>query len=844
MAHPGGDNTSNDDWAPWTVYNRSNVYLCRHLSHLLYRLHTAPNQKLKFVLSTHIQAFGDIITASEVLPHRVIMALDPEYLALMLRSSIPIASCALLIIKTVLSNKNSARHISSLLPHLCNLVSFLIDMDSIDPTTKALLERSSCTQSHLRARLISDCLSIFITISNSLGSDVVANTILDTVDLTEEVDDLSKDMFDLCDTADTNTESSGDKCHLCDLLECREFKEVSMTIEQLERDLDVLARAHLDDYRSQQKEAAELREDTDCNIGSLVNKVGTSLLKALLSLKGDTSSGDLVSIYLGSLKCTMELIPASHRVQLLTECLDSGNIDVLIMLLDLCRTPKSPMIAEQTRISYTACGLLDQNLHRSSVAILASFLAEMVQKHGFAALGPDLDMSDGAKSLIKRLCSVVRRTEIEIHMGIYDVIRRGATVDGVSASFRLLESVLVCLGDQESLLPSCHDLFAAIHRTANTVFEYFDEIDNQTSSQYTGLTTCCCRFIGCWMTLEPLHLKSLYLRKLPKMLSLISTSDFMWLLPTFEYMDTVDLDSVPILEPCLLTISVISTYIGESHICPDGRRYHKALSMCYGILERLFLEGTTDGAHMFASVDPQKLGVTAKTWTQFDYYKIVDSSNVHFSPRVPLEICVPLPLEITTLDSTYTNAKQVLQFLQYHFATILSRSHPKLRSEQTGHSGPTDDLSLVQAAIEASLGSMSSLESDWSEALCELSLATASVSLCRIHQSVIRELMDPCIVFLIMESIAISFAYLKPAGYSVSDHTPTTLWYRISLCATVLIQRQPMFVNIFAYVCRKVTLKPIDMPKQQVEDLINDGWISADSASAADFVCTLASSIR
>ncbi|ORM41984.1 Cytochrome c oxidase assembly protein COX19 [Babesia sp. Xinjiang] len=814
MAENTDSNIPGEDWAPWTVYNSSNVYVCRSLSHLLYRLHTAPSQKHKFVLSTHIRNFEDSFRSSEVNTARIIMALDPDYLALMLRSSVSIASCALSIITSLVCDDASARHLVTLLPHICSFMSFLIESDDkVDPTTEELLQRCSFSASHLKARLISDCLSILTSMALLLGRDTINASTMDSIDLTEAVDDLSRDMFDVAIADDgAYNENAGkcitlslsyitiitatENCHLCELIERREFKEAAMLAEQLERELDALAAAHLDESMAQAAEAAETREEADLCMGPLLLRLGQSILQSLSSAKGDHAASDIATIYLTSLKCTMELIPSPQRSTLLGECLSSDNLDVMVMLFELCTTSESTLSGaeEQIRISSAAAKLLDQSLHKSGIALASSFLAQMLERYGLAALGYDAENKDGGSDLMKRLCALVRRTEIEIHLGLYDFLRCGSSVGGVSASFLLLETILVGLGEQESLLPSCHDLFATIHRTMNTVFEFFDELAPENKDKAADMLTCCSRLIGCWMTLEPLHLKSLYLRKLPKMLSVISPDDFKWLLPTFDYIDAVDLDAVPsILSACLNCLSLAAAEVMDvghtaTNVCNDN----KTFSMCYGMLERLFLEGTTDCAAMLASVDLGTFRSSAPHELRgFDYGKIIERGNVHFSPRPPLEVCIPIPVDIHAVPGATAGAQCVVELMQSDLVAMLCCCHPRLRRSTESHKDTPIDLKAIHEAIDGSLTSSADLRSEWSDTLCKASLATAAVCLCRLHQSDVRTFMEGSAAFIVM-----------------------------------------------------VHLKPVDAHPEALQCLVDDGWISADSASSAEFVCSLASAIR
>ncbi|CDR94307.1 hypothetical protein, conserved [Babesia bigemina] len=852
MTDTNQSTSAEDQWEACISYRRSNVTVCRNLSHLMYRLHTAPNQKLKFILSTYCISFEKSYRASKVDAERLIMALDPEFLALMLRSSLVIASSALTLIISLLSNKSTARHLSTLTPHVGVLVSFLVDNKGfeIDSTTSALIKQSASSVEVLKARLVSDCLSFFHSVADVLGLPAFHVIDMDVPDLADVVDDLSRDMFDLVsdDGTPNNTANVTAACRLCELVEHREFKEVASEVEHLERDLDALAAAHLEDV------AAASAENDGCDddghsLGALLLTVGKSVLAELS--KKEQIPPEAISINLLSLKCALELIAAAEFDELFRQCLSSGNFDIMAVLFDLCKSSRSGLFGSsvQIRVAQVASTILEHSSHKSGIALASCFLGQMIERHGFAAISSDQDDCGVNAQLIKRLYALVSRCEIEIHLTLHDFLRLGSVSTDVNASFRLLESIIVCIGENESIMPACHDLFAVIHRTMTTVLEFFDEIDDNNGKKANPLLKCCCRLIGCWMALEPMHLRSLYLSKLGKILSVTSPEDFNWLLPSFEYLDAVDFDGIKALMPsCLAAMSLAwATVVGDESTGSTDGEVRRALSMCYRLLERMFIEGVND-CSAFLALDAAD-AIPAFTPFKMRSFNetILDQGNTHFSPRIPLDVSMPIPIDPASLPGSAEGPCRVLQFMQHHFLSVLSRFHPKLQPLSGSEEDNFLDLGVVQEALENSLKNESVLQADWSPILCEAALATAAVCLLRLGQSYVREWMNSSATLLLMECVAMSFAYANPrttAEYSAVDESSGLLWHRIALCCTILLQRQPQFVNVFAFVCRKLRLKPFKATNGKLDALVESGWLSADCASACEFMCTLVSALR
>lgn len=280
-------------------------------------------------------------------------------------------------------------------------------------------------------------------------------------------------------------------------------------MEQLYRDLDTLAAAHLDDAKLQAAEAKEYEDEADLCMGPLLLRVGNATLEMLSATKEDAAQTDAAKIHMSSLQGVMKLTQRTQFSAMLEACLSSKNFDVVNMLFQLATNGIGNFADEevQIRISNNAVNLLDKNLQTLGVALVSSFLTHMLEHHGLVAIDRSIGSGNFCNG-IKRLSMILRRAEIEIHLALDNFFRHGSTPSSVSASFMLLETLLVCLSDNEALLPSCHELFTTIHRIVTTIFEFFDEVAKDKCETRGELLTCCTRLVGCWMTLEPLHLKS------------------------------------------------------------------------------------------------------------------------------------------------------------------------------------------------------------------------------------------------------------------------------------------------------------------------------------------------
>eukprot|EP00371_Babesia_bovis_P002147 XP_001610794.1 hypothetical protein [Babesia bovis T2Bo] len=830
MAHPS-DPPYDDQWETWDSYTRFNVSLCPSIRHLIYRLHTASNHKLKFALSMHIRTFEDDLIGSEQLRNRAIMALEPEFLALLLRSSTAIGSYGLLIIKCLLKDTSSARHLSSLVPYIVEFLSYQLETSDYDATTNAVINKVHITPQVFKTKVVSDCVCLLQCFNELLGPSMM-NITIDPVELYESVDDLSKDLFDMFSDVEGSISTSG-RCRLCHLEELREFKEASMLCDEQERDIDALAVAHLEeiDISIDSAGPSELPDQ--------LIRCGESILSLLPQVNDTEHVTERNSLYINSLRNILILIPMEYQDTLVAKCLDSKNFDVLLMLIDICMGTDSISPGNRRNICSKAARLLELKLEKYLNNRLITFVTYMLETDGLSALCPE-GYTD--TDLVKQLCSIVRRAEIEIHIGIYDVCRQTDANTDFSASFQLLEALLVRVAESESMLPSCHDLFTCTHRIAGIVFDFFEDVASKNVPCYPELITCCYRFIGCWMTLEPMHLSSTYRKKLPKILSVITCRDFAWLLPSLEFIDSIELDSID---------GLFYMYLGTMYICFQGNEAEtsesqlsssSAISMCHNLVQQMFLESSLDPAKLFASLGNKGDYKMAYKFANsaiilFMYSHIIDKGNVHFSPRLPLDLCLPLPAELSGSTAGKSGAKDAMSFLQSYFIAECYRLLPELDSsvsmmirklsgssdqpasdtsqkedpksvhpeadsnDQSQQDSRTGEPSLplcqkdiiiqLQKAIEASLSDRNTLCNDWSMELSDCTLAVASVCLCRLHQSDVRDLMDASVSFILM-----------------------------------------------------IKLTSIGLSTDTSHDLVMNGWISSDCASAGDFMSTLVSAIR
>lgn len=851
-----GDSSSehspDGEWMSIIPHPRRKISVCQNISHLLYQFHSAKNHALKFGLSTYCGHLGPQYRGSTITTMRLIMAIDPDFLALMLRSSLVVASCALSLSSSLVCDKETAIHMSTLLPHVTRFLSFLtMEHDvTVDPTTRAMLERSGCTLNALKARLSSECLSFLTTIATHLGYELIHTVSMDVIELQEPVDILNKEMFDLdieesgkqCDGSITLEDGYSAECYLCSLIGKKDYKEERLQLDQLYSDLDVLAAAHLEETRMRSSEAKDYRDDTDTCMGDVLLNVGKWCLDRL-SNEGNVSK-ELITTYMASIHSVLSLIPPSHITLLISSCMSCNNFDVMLVLFSLCRS-KSGSFADvgiRLRLSNAAVNLLDKNLHRANSAAVNSFLAKMLEYHGLDAIHHD-EVSDNAEILVKKIIAVVRRSEIEIHLALDDFFRNGKVEHGVSSSFMLLESLLVKISENESLLPSCHALFTTTHRIITTVFDFFDEVTEGNRESAKELLTCCSRLVGCWMTLEPMHLRTLYLSKLPKILSVISLCDFKWLLPSFTFFESVDIGGIPALLSLVLK-TLEKDVAALKHEADEKQETLRSISMSYRFMDRIFLDGMNDVVDMLLHVE-SPTDVSFHNIKGFDYHKALYNGTVHFSPGAPLGMMVPLCLDLKQASPERVKMGHIAKLVQSWFVDVLHHEHHELSKDVIR--GECIDLSYIQDKIAGDMTTMVSLKHSWSQLLSEAALGTADVCLCRLDQKTVTEFMFPSMDFIIMECLVLSFFYMSPEGtvkaMSFEDES-TEIWLRISVACVVLLQRQPLFINVVVSLYRKLKFKVPVLKSAILDNAVEEGLLSAECQAAADFMCTLLSNIH
>lgn len=176
-----------------------------------------------------------------------------------------------------------------------------------------------------------------------------------------------------------------------------------------------------------------------------------------------------------------------------------------------------------------------------------------------------------------------------------------------------------------------------------------------------------------------------------------------------------------------------------------------------------------------------------------------------------------MPLDISQDTVPRANVHYALGTLQSVFLNLLLPEGKKLnvvtRTEPV-------DLQELHEVVATFSSSPSKLKECWSLPLCEATLAASALCLCRLHQSTVRDLLEPSMCFLMMVSyndlytrklpqkcLVISFIYLYPEGITTSsdlEYPGFELWCQIALATTYLLQRQPDFIDICATVTTKV----------------------------------------
>lgn len=821
----------------------STVSLCSNVSHLIYRLHNSLDYKQKFILFTRIFSVQEEHYTSEEMSRRLIMSLDPEFVYLLLRSSSIFAIISLELTNRLICNKNAAKHISKIVPYISNILSNNVPKTNfvLDESTKILSDKLACQKDFIWIKLVYESLLCLQKVVSYLGTEILFNCNT-TDEMYQSVDDLLNDMFDISienigfDGSDkqgivfNNECDHVNTCHLCDLISKKEFKDETLCIQDLFSDLDALAKEHLIDLDRDDEDDHTLEK---VNIFDQIKDIGYSIITDIGVTEGNKLDKQTVGIYLSTLEIVIELTPSNELQKFILSCIESKNFDVMQLLIELSIKGSNGLgnVATSKMLTNHSIKLLDQNTERHNVLRLLDYIQKSLERHG-----PNiLNESSCGDDILK----IIKRAEIELHLSLDEFFRIKGSKYDYPCAFRVVETVFVLICDLDQISDHSVDaIFTIIHRVIQTTFDFFNQIDSSNKESASNHISCCARIIGCWMTLEPVHLQSTYLRTLSKILDVVSDMDFAWLLPSFDYIEVCDLSDVNNIVTSLFRI--INRATGK-----DGNKYVSALdnlgdqtlTMACRQLERFFIDAMVDLETLLQFIEP--LGAN---YTLPENDKIVETliGAATFTPRYPVELLPPIVFDLdigSELESKYLFTLSISEKLL--LSTLERYHHLKFVKHMLGviNNGEEPSLEPLFQSIVRRCSFNDTL-------LCNVSVATAATCLCRIPEKSAKRLIKSKLLLLIMECLVYSFFYSAPVcsnDYMRTEDERINLWYRTSYLSMLLMQHYPTFVNLFNISILEVGLKLPQPNKKDMEELFNEECITMQEVSVANFFYTFVS---
>ncbi|EKX74042.1 conserved hypothetical protein [Theileria equi strain WA] len=818
----------------------STVALCNNLSHLIYKLHNSLDYKQKFILFTHIFSVQEEHYASEEMSRRLIMSLDPEFVYILLRSSSIFVLISLELTNKLICNKDAAKHMSNIVPYIANILSRIVPKADfiLDESTKIISDKLMYQKDFVWIKLVYESLLCLQKILSYLGKNKLLNCV--TLDeMRQPLEYLLNDMFDISieNISFDGSRESGiifnhnndhvHTCNLCDLISKNEFKDEALCIQNLFSDLDALAREHLIDLDKDKLD--DYASDDEIDLFSLIKDVGNTIITDIGVTEGNKLDKQTVGIYLSTLKIVLEITKRDELAEFVLSCIESKNFDILQLLIELSIKGSNDLgnLTISKMLTNHSIKLLDKNTERHNVLCLLGYIQKSLERHGLYLFNDNC--------CVDEILKIIKRAEIELHLSLDEFFRIDNTEYDYPCTFRVLETIFVLICDlDQSVGNSVNSIFTIIHRVIQTTFDFFNQIDISNRERASDYISCCTRIIGCWMTLEPVHLQSAYLRALSNMLDLISEMDFAWLLPTFDYIEVCDLSNVNNLMTSMFRIINRATgKNGNVYVSALDNFGDETLTMACRHLERFFMDVIVDFERLLQSLEPFDINHTTLPVDKEDVIEtLITSAN--FTPSYPVELFSPIVVEVdvgSKLEGKYLFTLSVLEKL---FLSILERyHHVKFVNHMLKVINNNEEPSL-----EYFFQSLAKKSSSYDILLCNISVATAAACLCRITETSAKRLINSKFLLLIMECLVYSFFYSVPVrmnDYLRTDDERINLWYRTSHLSMLLMQHYPALVGLFNMSIIKMGLKLPQPSKIDMETLFNEEYITRQEIVVADF---------
>ncbi|UKK00678.2 hypothetical protein MACK_000752 [Theileria orientalis] len=834
---------------------------CR-LSHLIYKLHTCVDYKNKLLLSSKIFNFKHELSNSEELARRVLTAIDTEFIYLLLRSSTIFKLIGLELTNLLLCNKENATHFRKAIVYVTNILkeNWLRKDFEYDESTKIIAEKIGDLEI-VWIRLIYQCLECLDKLSDHLGPSYIYTYKTYVTELNEPLEFLVHDMFDVAlldpvdkrETYTVNLNPVGfeeEECGLCGKLKEKEFKEEAYLLQELYKDLDSLSKAHLDDLEMGDLEGGSLGgvESTEESVlPEILNKLANSFLDELRHKKEEAR------LNLFCIELLIKLLPHSTKIEFVDKCLKSNNFDIFRVLMGTVQsfntTSKFRSRIEENQLEeingmmFKYClGLMESNLTRENMSLVLNYMNKALDS---LSIG-DISYMD--------LLKAAKRCEIEIHVGLDEVFRTENPLFSPHA-FETMEKVMTIVSEAEEPFETMDEFFSIFHRSIQLLFDYFDNLyevskttTNKTAEKYKE---SCLKLLSCWMTLEPMYYQNQFMDKLEKILSLLNEFDLVWLLPTFNFVELSDMDSVNRFQELLYKLIIAITNMESM-----GDTGERAMKMSCNLVTRLHLDQMIDYEKMVMTLNTKNFDMNAigvgsssrkekkaspsgsDTTLDLNEYMRVLCEDLGcltmFKPSYPIDFRAPICIHLNQKDlATYELLSSVSIGLLIKI----------IRSTRVEFVRNRLDITYDFKAFDKYL--TSEVEFDKIENLCYATEAAASTCLSRVYEGSSAKYIDNQIMIVIMELLVHFFIHTAPKTRSeyLDDIHRISHYFTLCKLCIILMQNYSTFLMLFNYSVKKVRLKIATPPKEDFENMIDEGFAAEEDLILCEFFSTYTSSL-
>uniref|UniRef100_A0A3B0N5D3 Uncharacterized protein n=1 Tax=Theileria annulata TaxID=5874 RepID=A0A3B0N5D3_THEAN len=813
-------------------------HYCDRLSHLIYRIHSSLDYKLKFILSTKLFNFKEQLDSEEVC-RQIITALDPEFIYILLRSSTIFKIIGLELSNMLLRSRDSAKHMRKIVAYISNIISENLSRKEFkwDSSTRAISEEIGESET-VWIRLIYESLSCLLKLSEYLSSDFVfkySNTV-NVNEMEESIEYLINDMFDISLTNKDDKKQysvhirEGTQeidCVLCELLSKKEFKEEHSRLMELYKDLNSLAEAHLQELDMSDSEVP-IPKSLDLTRTKLF-KVLDTLLDSLLEDLKEKQEGVLLN--LSCIELLVKLIPQNNKLSPVEKCIKSNNFDVLKLLIHYLNESscESEVDGENKKlfemnllVSKRCLDILETSITRENMSYLLNFLVICIQKKVIV--------------LNKETCGgflkLAKRCEVEIHLTLDEVLRIESSLVS-SSPFEALEGVMTSISEFIEPFEKMEEFFSVFHRTIQLLFDFFDQINSSKYPNSSSTESCkhySVRLLGCWMTLEPTHYKNQYLSKLSKIIECISEFDFIWLLPSFNYIDASDIYSVDGLANVLIKL-----IFGLLKFDEKSGTYKRSIKMLCELVTRIHLDPLVDYDLFLKRINCKLLSEYGTQLCEIGPEITIPECILEsgkFSPSNPVEFLAPITVNLENSDSYRLLSKSLLNLL-YHLCKNSGDEFIK-----GGFGGNHDLNKFIKALVD------DQYFSDEFELICLATLACGSC-IVRVTENTGLKHLGRSVLILVMELVIFFFVHTSPRVPGDYFEDLEKISHYMSLCKVLLLlmNNYRNFLTLFQYSIKKIQLRIPKPVKEDFETLIEEGLVSEEDLSICELISSYVSNI-